>query len=117
MKHFVFILAVFAFLASSFASVAMANNCMNSSAPVNMHSEMDHSSKEPCHDIKKSDENAEKHCDGLCLCAHLSITQTSIVMNTQNLLIFAPNSEKLALNNERVLSLNRAPPLKPPIYI
>lgn len=112
MKRFILILTAIMFLANAFAVSAWAKPCINMDTASSSQQTMEMGDM-PCHEDKKQ-KSPTKHCDGVCLCFHVSINQTPIINN--NIALYAPlgNTERLFDKNERVASTATAPPQRPP---
>lgn len=79
------------FLANTVIVSAWAKPCLNSGAmdvPMQSQSMIDHSDmgmpNMPCEDMQQNqDQNDTQHCDGVCLCLHVSMHQ-SPTLNTSS---------------------------------
>ena len=113
MKRFILMFTAIMFLANAFAVSAWAKPCVNMDKPSPMSETMEMGDM-PCHEKEDEQKSPTKHCDGVCLCFHVSINQTP-VLNTDSALN-APlgHSERLLVKNERVASMATAPPQRPP---
>lgn len=67
----------------------------------------------PCHDDKEQ-KSPNKHCDGVCLCIHVSIHQTPTLGKNSYLNIPIMKKQKLFNQDERAVSMSTAPPRRPP---
>lgn len=113
-KLALFIFAVM-FLANTVVVSAWAKPClMNSPAEMSQDMDTSMSSDMPCHD--NQNEQKTKHCDGICLCAHASISQTPIINQSESLNAPVSSSDYLTGNNETVNSRATAPPRRPPKF-
>lgn len=109
MRHFLFILTLTVFLANTLFVSAWANPCVdlqNTSVSIAM-------PDVPCHNESQSD--TQDHCDGLCLCLHISMSQI-FVEHYQNIAIVpAAKPVTWELSNIYMTSRHPIPPYHPPI--
>jgi len=114
MKRFILIFVGVMFLANTFAVSAWAKPCVSMDMQSSVEKTADMSDM-PCHEDKKN-KSSTKHCDGVCLCFHVSINQTPVL--NDNIALNAPvgHSERLLIKNDRVASMATAPPQRPPKY-
>lgn len=117
MKRFIICFTAVMFLANAFAVSAWAKPCVKmhdnnvvSSSMVSSDTEM------PCHQEKKKNTPA-KHCDGLCLCLHVAMSQTPIVTDNINLNVPAMSADRVISENDQITTQATAPPRRPPEYI
>ena len=111
MKRLILIFTMAMFLANTFVVTAWAKPCVGSAnASVTM--EMAASTDMPCHN--KSQEDTQHHCDGLCICLHVSTSQTPIVNNASIHNISLTQSVVWAFSNEHIISRHPSPPHRPP---
>lgn len=109
MKHFILMFTVIVFLANIFAISAWAKPCntLNDISPMLNTMSMEDI---PCHE----EQEQTQHCDGICLCLHTCINQTSVLNSQNNIEIPPSKSERLAIKNVSVASIATAPPRRPP---
>lgn len=112
MKRFILMFVAVMFLANAFAVSAWAKPCMNMDMASSNQQTMDMSDM-PCHEDKEQ-KSPTKHCDGVCLCLHVSINQTPVLYDQASLDMPLGQSERLVAKNERVASMATAPPQRPP---
>jgi len=100
------------FLANTFAVSAWAKPCVNMdmSSPSQ---QMVDSSDMPCHEGNEQ-KTPTKHCDGVCLCLHVSINQIPILNDSSDLDVPIIQTDKLINKSDRVASMATAPPRRPP---
>ena len=116
MKRFILIFTVFMFVANTVAVSAWAKPCMN----INEASHAADLGKAggtenmPCHE-KQDQKGPLKHCDGICLCFHISVHQTPVLTpydDYPDMPLTA--SERLIGQDDHVSSILMAPPHRPP---
>ena len=112
MKRFILMFVAIMFLANTFAVSAWAKPCMNLDMKPSVQQSMNMSNT-PCHEDKEP-QSPNKHCDGICLCVHVSINQTPTLNDNSYLNIPIVKSQKLLNQNERVASMATSPPQRPP---
>lgn len=122
MKHFILMFVAVMFLANTVALSAWAKPCIN----IGMSSSSQHMAnmdEMPCHentneDINKDTNNQQKpatqHCDGLCLCFHVSINQTPVLSDMVNIDMPHTQKDRLLDQVKRFASMATAPPSPPP---
>lgn len=116
---FAFLIAVF--LANTVIVSAWAKPCLNGGAmdaPVQSQSMMDHDNMDmsnmPCEDMQQNqDQNNTQHCDGVCLCLHVSTHQSPTLNNPLSLSMPALVSVKHDLIDDRFTGIS-TPTLKRP---
>jgi hypothetical protein len=117
MKRFILMFTAVMFLANTFAVSAWAKPCINMDMSSSTQETMAPGDM-PCHESMKDGQNEKKpdtkHCDGVCLCFHVSINQTPILNDASKLDFPAMQSESVLSQNERVASMSTAPPRRPP---
>lgn len=113
MKHFILMFTAIMFLANAFAVSAWAKPCVNMNEPSSMTQMMDMGDM-PCHEKQDEQKSPTTHCDGICLCFHVSINQTPVLNNQISLDMPLGQSERLISKNEHVASFATTPPRRPP---
>ena len=81
---------------------------MSGDMPSDMPSDM------PCHGTQ--DEQQNTHCGGICLCLHVSVSQTPI-LDDKALTMPVSSSRSLVIENEVMASRATTPPRRPPKLI
>lgn len=131
MKRILLMFVAVMFLANIFVVSAWAKPClkMDMSLPfsVPVHQVTEDKGGMPCHDgqavMSLSEKASEKpldqpsttpHCDGVCLCFHVSVSTTPILSDDFKLTVPVPHAEKLFLKNASFASVFKAPPHRPP---
>lgn len=109
MRRFAVLFLAIAFLANTITVAAWAKPCMTS-GDVSMTTT---SSEMPCHE-KKEQKPPNKHCEGICLCFHVSISQTPILGSDIAYIKQGRIAEKFVISNENKASLAVTPPRRPP---
>mgnify|MGYP000300709219 CR=1 FL=1 len=112
MKRFILMFTAIMFLANAFAVSAWAKPCINMDMASSSQQAMDIGDM-PCHEDKEQ-KSPTKHCDGVCLCLHVSINQTPVLNDQASLDVPLGQSERLNAANERVASMATAPLRRPP---
>ena len=112
MKRFILIFVAVMFLANTFTVSAWAKPCINMDMASSSQQAMDMEGM-PCHDDKEP-KSPNKHCDGVCLCLHVSINQTPTLSDNSYLSIPIVKNQKLLNHNEHAASMSTAPPRRPP---
>jgi len=85
MKRFSIVLLMTMFLAntivvSAWAKPCMMNDMIGSGEMTEMSQNSDMGDKPPCHEENKSEkQDPNNHCEGVCLCLHVSLTQTPVL--------------------------------------
>ena len=113
MKHYIVVITAIMFLANAYVASAWAMPHVNINAPSSA-TEMANKTDMPCHAKQDKQKSPTKHCEGICLCFHVSINQTPILNNQASLIIPLNQFERLTINNERIASMATAPPRRPP---
>ncbi len=99
-----------AFFANTLTVAAWAKPCMN--LPESPKTQMA-TSDMPCHDTQdKSPTN--KHCKGLCLCFHVSVSHMPILTESITLQAPATAHDKIIMFNDSVTTTSITPPRRPP---
>jgi hypothetical protein len=117
---FAFLIAVF--LANTVIVSAWAKPCMDSgSMDISKHSEMlmahdDMSiSNMPCEDMKQNQEqNDTQHCDGVCLCLHVSTHQSPILSDQASPSLSTLTSMKHDFIDDRFEDISTSSLKRPP---
>lgn len=112
MKRFILMFVAVMFLANTFAVSAWAKPCMNIDMASSVEQTMDMGDM-PCHEDKEQ-KSPTNHCDGVCLCLHVSINQTPTLNDNSYLSIPIIKDQKLFSQNEHAASMSTAPPRRPP---
>ena len=118
MKRFSTVFLMVMFLANTGIVSAWAKPCMmNDTEMSEMSSNSDMGDMPPCHEENKSEEqDPNKHCEGLCLCLHASITQTPVLSDFVAVPDIALGAETYNPHNENVPSQDYSPSNPPPIF-
>lgn len=110
------------FLANTIIVSAWAKPCLNGGAmDTSAHSEtmmddgdMDMSNM-PCEDMQQNQEqNETQHCDGVCLCLHVSTHQSPTLNNPLSISMPALVSMKHTLNDDRFTGISTSTLKRPP---
>ena len=116
-KIVLFIIAVM-FLANTVAVSAWAKPCMNNTAMETSQSmEKATNDNMPCHgeeESKEANQNPDKHCEGICLCLHASISQTPIVDSGVEYNLPIASKSTVGFSNDVMVSRTPIPPRRPP---
>ena len=118
MRRSVLIVTMFLFLAGTFSATAWAGSCVNmdKSHDAQMSQSMDmHSKDMPCKSQNKQGQTP-KHCDGICLCLHISINQTPVLNDNSGVLYFKAATDYAFETAKNIVSLSTSPPSPPPKY-
>ena len=114
MNRFILMFVAVMFLANTFTVSAWAKPCINmdmaSSSQTMAMGDM------PCHEDSEQKSPA-KHCDGLCLCLHVAMSQIPIVTYNINLKVPAVSADRVISENDQITTQATAPPRRPPKYI
>lgn len=118
MKRFSIVFLMVMFLANTVVVSAWAKPCMmNETEMTEMSSNSDMGDMPPCHEENKSEkQDPNNHCDGVCLCLHVSITQTPVLSDFVTVPDIALGAEIYNPHNESVPSLDYSPSNPPPIF-
>ncbi len=118
MKKFIWLFVITMFLANTIAVSAWAKPCIGQDSMA-MSQEVTMDSDMPCHEKaeKKDTKDTTKHCDGVCLCLHVSISQTPIFSSSDS--VTAPEIGYVSFfdSQNAVVSHKTSPPLRPPKLI
>ncbi|MCI5060576.1 MAG: hypothetical protein MRY79_05845 [Alphaproteobacteria bacterium] len=72
----------------------------------------------PCHEENNSKkQDTLNHCEGVCLCLHVSLTQTPLLTDLVAVPGVRLGADVYNLSNESVLSRDYSPSNPPPIFI
>ena len=117
MKKSALFIFMVAFFANTMVVTAWAKPCVQAANMEQSHStQMSMSDDMPCHGEQKQKDN-NQHCDGLCLCMHVSINQTPILNEDAALDFPVASSNSLLTNSETIASRTISPPRRPPKFI
>jgi hypothetical protein len=116
MKKLALFIFAFMFLANTLVVSAWAKPCMMDS-PTQMSQDMDASMSGdmPCHD--ENTQGQSPHCDGVCLCLHVLMSQTLITHDAETLKAPAIISERFATDHDLILTRGSLPLRRPPKLI
>ena len=118
MKRFSIVFLMVMFLANAVVVSAWAKPCMMNDTEMSViSSNSDMGDMPPCHEENKSEkQDPLNHCEGVCLCLHVSLTQTPVLTG----LITAPDVHLSAdvynLSDESTPSRDYSPSNPPPIF-
>lgn len=113
MKRFILMFVAVMFLANTFAVSAWAKPCVNMDM-ASSSQQMNNMADMPCHEDMDKEQTPTKHCDGVCLCFHVSINQTPVLNDMATFGLPDTQKEQLFNKDERVASMATAPPSPPP---
>jgi len=116
MRHFVIILLTTAFLLNIITVAAWAKPCMMKADNGSVMSQKQNMSEMPCHK-QKDKKNPNKHCKDICLCFHVSISQTPILGSDIDLLKHDWVAKKFVISDEIAASFAVTPPRRPPKHV
>jgi hypothetical protein len=115
---FAFLIAIFlanTVIVSAWAKPCLSGGAMNTSTeqPESM---MEHSGMDmPCEDMQQNDDQDDtQHCDGVCLCLHVSTHQSPTLNNPLSLLMPARVSTKHGFIDEQFAGISTATFKRPP---
>lgn len=123
MKRFSIVFLMVMFLANTVVVSAWAKPCMmNDTEMTEMSQKFDMGDMPPCHEENKSEKQDSQqsntnHCEGVCLCLHVSITQTPVLSDFVTVPDIALGAETYNPHNESVPSQDYSPSNPPPIFI
>ena len=121
MKKAFSLLVMFVFLANTSFASAWVSYCLDMSMPAK--ATITASSDDmPCHSEQVVNEHAmhskvdesHQHCDGACLCLHISVNQTPYLGDNQGSIFSATPAERVAYTRVFYPSTELAPPSPPP---
>lgn len=118
MKNLAVFIFMVMFLANTIVVSAWAKPCMMGS-DIQMSQDMDTSmdADMPCHDKEqKNQNNPNKHCDGVCLCMHVSINQTPIINDIDALAFPAASKQNIVISQDNLKSRSTLPARRPPKF-
>lgn len=74
------------------------------------------SSMPPCHEPMDMDTEKEKskHCDGVCLCLHVSATQTPTLNDVATMNHGVYRQDMVSISQDSIQSTSYKPPRRPP---
>lgn len=103
------------FMANTVIVSAWAQVCMHPDTSLNP-TERSHNVP-PCHqtnDTQQQSEDENQHCEGLCLCSHVSTSPSLFIKSTEAVRL--PNSTKIVsfADQDRLESVSQTPPKRPP---
>ena len=98
MKKLSIVLLIAMFLANTVVVSAWAKPCMmNDMEMTEMSQNSDMGNMPPCHEENKSEkldpQNSDtNHCEGICLCLHVSLTQTPVLSDLNTCLLYTSDA-------------------------
>jgi hypothetical protein len=105
------------FLANTLVVSAWAKPCMMEdmkSAEMSQNMDMD---EVPCHEEKKSEkQDPNNHCEGVCLCLHVSLNQTPVLFDLNSVPDVFLGAETYTLSREDMASYEGSPSNPPPKF-
>ncbi len=117
MKRFSIVFLMVMFLANTVVVSAWAKPCMMNDTEM---SEMPLNSdvgEMPCHEENKSEkQDPLKHCEGVCLCLHVSLTQTPLLTDFVTVPGMVLGADIYNLSNESTPSRDYSPSNPPPKF-
>lgn len=118
MKKFTWLFVTLIFLANTIAVSAWAKPCIGQDS-MTMSQEMAMDSDMPCHEKaeQKDTKKTTKHCDGVCLCLHVSINQTPIFNSSNSVTVPEIGYISFFDSQKAVVSYKTSPPIRPPKFI
>lgn len=118
MKRFLITFLMTMFLANTFVMSAWAKPCMiNDKEITEMSLSSDSGDMLPCHEENESEKtDPNNHCEGICLCLHVSTSQTPVLSNFIAVPDIALGTEIYHSSNESVPSQDYSPSNPPPIF-
>jgi len=122
MLGFAFLIAVFlanTVIVSAWAKPCLNGGAMDAPAPEQSQSMMDHGdinmSNMPCDQMQQNEDQQDtQHCDGVCLCLHVSTHQSPTLNNPLSLSMPTLVSIKHALNDDRFTGISTSTLKRPP---
>ena len=114
MKHFVLIFTAIILIANTLVVSAWAKPCVGMIDAPQTAEKVMMMDGEPCHDDNRNEKSSNKHCDGVCLCFHVSINQTPTLANNANISMPLKSRDIPNRYNEQISSYASAPPSPPP---
>ncbi len=122
MKRFSIVLLMTMFLANTTVVSAWAKPCMmNDTEMAEMSQKSDMGDMPPCHEENKSEkpdpqQSDTNHCEGVCLCLHVSITQTPVLSDLNVVPDVYLSTETYTLSKEDMASYEGSPSNPPPKF-
>ena len=122
MKRFSIVLLMTMFLANTTVVSAWAKPCMmNDTEMTEMSSNSDMGDMPPCHEENKSEkqdpqQSDTNHCEGVCLCLHVSITQTPVLSDLNAVPDIYLSTETYTISKEDMASYEGSPSNPPPKF-
>lgn len=118
MKRFSIVFLMVMFLANTVVVSAWAKPCMmNDTEMSEMSSNSDMGDMPPCHEENKSEkQDPLKHCEGLCLCLHVSLTQTPLLTDFIAVPDIYLGTHTYTSITENMSSRDYSPSNPPPIF-
>jgi hypothetical protein len=120
MKHFILKFVMIMFLANTLTVSAWGAVVVNMDAGASMSTQSMDMAEMPCHDEAAAKQKeapvTSKHCDGLCLCLHVSLSQTPLL--NSEIALHPPISGAKPLFDKvgDIASLEITPLRRPPKY-
>jgi hypothetical protein len=118
-KRFSIVFLMVMFLANTTLVSAWAKPCMmnDDTAMSEMSSSSDMGDTPPCHEENKSEKQAPlKHCEGICLCLHVSLTQTPLLTDFITVPDIHLGTDTYTSITENMTSRDYSPSNPPPIF-
>jgi hypothetical protein len=118
MKQFSIVLLMTMFLANTVVVSAWAKPCMMNDMEMTEMSRKADMGEMPCHEENKSEkQDPNNHCEGVCLCLHVSLTQTPVLSDLNAVPDVYLGSETYTLLREDMASFETSPSNPPPKFI
>ena len=103
------------FFANTMVVSAWAKPCMMSETEMSQSADME---EVPCHEENKNEtQDPLNHCDGVCLCLHVSVSQTPVLSDLISMPDIFLGTDSYVLFDENVSSQDYSPSNPPPIFI
>ena len=121
MKKLSIVLLMAMFLANTVIVSAWAKPCMMNDMEMTEVSQNSDMGDMPCHEENKSEKQAPQnsdtnHCEGVCLCLHVSLTQTPVLSDLNAVLDVYLGTETYTLSREDMASYEGSPSNPPPKF-
>jgi hypothetical protein len=113
MKKVILFILMVVFFANTVVVSAWAKSCLvNDFIQMSQNMDASLSGDIPCHDNQNEQKNT--HCDGICLCVHVSVSQ-AFITNDDVLNIPVIAHDRFVSENETISARATYPPHRPPI--
>lgn len=117
MKRFSIVLLMAMFLVNTIIVSAWAKSCMMNDVEMVEMSQKSDVGEMPCHEENKSEkQDPYNHCEGVCLCLHVSITQTPVLSDLSVVPEVFLGAEVYTLSKEDMASYKGSPSNPPPKF-